>query len=650
MENMNNLEIKTSEKKEDKLSKFIDYLFDMKKSKYYLIGILALGFILRIIAALNLGVSADDMHFVTDAINFLSVGKLETYDQSAGLWFAFTDLMYKVFGFTQLGSRIAALIFGSLSVLAIYLLSREFFNEKVALTSAFLLAIAPFHIKLTIAEQDVMAMFFVLLGMFLFVKALKTNKILQFALSGLYFGLAIYTKVYALLFIPSLLLYFVYLKKKLKMKVISKENIKRLLVLIFCIFLFAIPALTHNYLLYKDKGFLDLQFTRTLGLGKNISAQYYSWDHQFNAKNDWNGLLFGNSSNYGGERTPTLLVAFDYIMLADPIIFYLGIIGLLIIFVYMKSSRFDRNYLWFFIFSTAFALPFLASIILLPKHYVFLEILLIPMAAISIIEANRRVFKSSKKGIKIILTIILIISLIFLGLHGKNTNTHFYGKSAVAQAIDFKENIPNDSLIIGDSRIYRGQIHWMLYGKTYLEGSEFIGILKQQNELPGEYINIKVYFLECVKDDCGWGGIENQPEFNASMEVLTEFFKSQGVLVKGIKEPDRFKSFYPFQEKNVVSTFNIYSANIQLKNSVLMLANQPKTWFLNPIGYYPVENNFDYYPVDGAVDNLLYNLARLIVWIALIFALLIPVHIFYLIKSLNNNEVKQTADKISLTQ
>src|SRR3989344_2693096 len=118
--------------KQDLLSRSIDYLFDMSKTNIYLILIFIFGFILRLIAAINLGVSADDMHFVTHAINFLSGGRLETYDQSSGLWFAFTDIMYKIFGYTQIGSRMAALVFGSLSVLAIYLLSKEFFDEKIS--------------------------------------------------------------------------------------------------------------------------------------------------------------------------------------------------------------------------------------------------------------------------------------------------------------------------------------------------------------------------------------------------------------------------------------------------------------------------------------------------------------------------------------
>ena len=199
--------------KQKTLDKLIDNLFSMKKITFYLILIFLLGFIIRLIAAINLSVSADDMHFVTHAINFFSADRLITYDQSSGLWFAFTSIIYNIFGLTQLTSRLAALIFGSFSILVLYLLTREFFNEKISLIAAFLLAIAPFHIKYTVAEMDVMAMFFVLLGMFLFIRALKSDKLRYFVISGIFIGLAIYTKVYPLLFIPSLLLFFIYYKR-----------------------------------------------------------------------------------------------------------------------------------------------------------------------------------------------------------------------------------------------------------------------------------------------------------------------------------------------------------------------------------------------------------------------------------------------------
>ncbi len=637
----------TSEK--DIVSKIIDKIFSMKRTTIYLILVFLLAFILRLIAAINLSVSADDMHHVTAAINFFSSGKLITYDQSAGLWHSFTSLIYKIFGMTQLTSRFAALLFGSFTVFIIFMLAKEFFDEKISLISAFLLAITPFHIKNTIAEMDVMAMFFVLLGMLLFIRAMKTNSYQKYALSGTSMGLAIYTKVYPLLFIPSLLLYFVYIKRSSKKQIINKDNIKKIFVFLVVIFVFAIPVLTHNYLLYKDKGLLDLQFTRVTGLGKDISAQYYSWDVQFEAKNDWLGLILPNSFSSKSYNRPMLLVAINYIRLGDPIIFYLGLIGLVLILINKQYRKEKKDYLVFFFLGILFVLPFLASIILLPKHYIFLELFLIPVGAFSLYEISKKISKSVGKDVtKVSIVIVLLFSLILLGLqtipfiYSSNAAYHFYGKSHVAQVIDFKEeNIPENSLIVADSRIYRGRINWFSQGRPYLEGTDFIRLVNQQDQIPGNPVSINTFFIECVIDDCGWGGGQVQGEFNTSMESLADFFKQNGQLVRTIYEPEREKSYFPLLSNNKIELTRIYSAQIQIKDSIITFANQPKNWFLYDIGYQPKEKQFDYYNTNGIFDTLLNKIAHWIVLFAVISAFLSPLYVVYLIfkneKNINNH-------------
>ena len=607
------------------LDKTIDCIFSMKKTTLALISIFILGFILRLIAAINLGVTADDMHFVIHAINFLSAGRLETYDQSSGLWFAFTSVMYGLFGMSQLTSRLAALIFGSLSIFAIYLLTKEFFDGKIALISAFLLAIAPFHIKNTMAEMDAMAMFFVLISMYLFVRATKKDKISAFILSGIFMGLAIYTKVYPLLFIPSLLLYFIYFNRKNKTKILTKRNVKKIILFGAIIFLFTVPALTHNYLLYKDKGFMDFQFTRSLHFGEDKAAEFYSWDAMWGRSNSWSGLFIGDT-DHGPKGRPLLIHAASFILNGDPVNFILSLIGILLIFFYKKQYK---PYLMFFFLSILFIFPFLASIILLSKHFMFLELLLIPMAAITLDEIKIKM--KSKNAMKTLILIMLISSLVLLGMSRTGVKD-FYSESHVSQVISFKNSkISQNSLIVGDSRIYRGRLNWMSQGRQSLEGVNFIQALNAQDQMPGNANPTGVYFFECVRDDCGWGTIKDQPEFNASMESLTNFFKQNGRLVKKIKEPLKKNSYYPFfgKKENVI---NIYKATIPLKSQTLALANQPKSWFLYTNGYQPPESQFDYFPQ----DNLLYLFAHLIVYLALILAILSPIYIIYLLnQSLN---------------
>lgn len=611
--------------------KIIDFLFSIKKSTFYLILIFLLGFALRFIAAINLGVTADDMHHVTFAINFLKADRLITYEQSAGLWHAFTSVMYEIFGATQFASRIAPLIFGSFSIFLIYLLSREFFDDNVSLIAAFLLAIAPFHIKNTVAEMDVTAMFFVLFSMLFFVKGVKTGKLFNYSISGIFLGLAIYTKVYPLLFLPSFLLYFIHFKRNQKKQIFNKKLLVRLFLCLIFAAVFAIPALTHNYLLYKDKGFLDFHFTRTFGFGKNNSAEYYSWDPMFDRKSSWAGLFLGDTRHIV-SGTPLLLGAMNFIRVADPMNFYFGLIGIILLLFYQKDKR---EYLIFFLLMTLFIFPFLAANILLAKHFLFLEVMLVPLAALPIYGIGK---KLNNKNAKFLFIALLVISLFLLGLP-KTGITHFYGKSHIAQLIDFKEKETTESsLIVADSRIYRGRINWIFYGRKFLEGSKFISLINSQEKLSGEIIPVETYFFECTQDDCGWGSVKDQPELNASMENLLLFFKQNGILVQRIEEPDGQKSYYPFivgEKKEVVA---IYRAILPIKESVLAIASQPKNWWIYTVGYEPKEAQFDYYETHSFLDKLLNNLAHLVVWLALILAFLSPIYSFYLIFKESKNE------------
>jgi len=611
--------------------KIVNSIFGIKKMTFYLIVIFILALFLRIIAAINLSVSADDMHFVTHAINFFSSGKLVTYDQSAGLWPAFTSIIYSIFGFTQFSSRFAAILFGSLSVIAIFLLSREFFGEKIALISAFLLAISPFHIKNTLAEMDVMVMFFVLVGMFLFVYASRVQKKRYFVLSGLFIGLAVYTKVYVLLFIPSLIIFALYKNYKSTKSILNKKLFWKLFVFIVAIFIFCIPSLTHNYLLYKDKGIMDFMYTNTLGFGVNESAQYYSWDAGWQAKHDWSGLFFGNSPHTAGRSTlPLLLVTSGFALFGDPLVFLFGIFGLIFIFAFRKQYK---DYAILFILSILFILPFLASIIPLSKHFLFLTLFLIPSAAQFATEILSRVkVKFSNFRLRHLLIIILAFNLLYLGINVSSSQTHFYGESAIAQAISFKDsNIKSNDLVVVDSRFYRGRVNWMAYGKPYLEGTEFIQVANSQSNLSGEPVPIDIYFFECVSDDCGWGSISKQPEFNQSMEGLTSFFKERGNLIATISEPDRDKIYYPLVFRNKIDSINVYKATLNLKPAVLSMAKQPKNWFLYNIGYAPKESAFDYYNVYGFFSELLNKFARWIEIFALILSFLSLIYVFYLI-------------------
>jgi hypothetical protein len=611
------------------LDKFVNAFFSKDRTFFYLLVILLFAFLLRIIAAINLGVSADDMHHSVHAINFLGSNKLSLWDQSASLWHCLTDVFYHIFGATQFSSRFSAILFGSLSIILIFLLTKEFFGSKAGLIAAVLLAISSFHIKNTLSEMDNTVVFFISLSLFLFINAVHFKKeYFNFLLSGISLGLGVLTKVYALLFIPVLIAYALYFNYKENKHFFDKKTFKILFVFLASIFIFCIPALTHNYLLYKDRGFMDFIFTNTLGFGKETATQYYSWAAGWDMGSDWKGVFFGNSFYEIGSKAPLSLYYLGFLFYPDPLIFILGVVGL--IFCFTKK----RSYLFFFIFTFLFVYLYMASKVTLSKHYIFLLFIFIPPAA-SFISKIDDFIKSKMKSFKLryLLIVLVILGLFMLGVNTKYTITHFYSKSGVASLMDYKEeNIHETDLVIADSRIYRGRIHWTLNGRNYIESAYLQQLLNLSESLPGTKYPTDVYFIECVSDDCGWGTIKNQPDFNKSMENIVSFFENNSKLKKEIIVANPQKIYFPLISKKDVIEYKIYKTTFMLNPSIFQAIKSTKTWFLYPIGYdESIQPIFDKYKTYNPLDTLLDKLAHLILYISIILVFLSVLYVFYLL-------------------
>lgn len=120
-----------------------------------------------------------------------------------------------IFGISAWGVRLPAAIFGILSVYVFYLLIKEIFkNDNLALISAFLLALSPWHIQYSRAGFEVTQLIlFILLGLLYFFKALKKEGE-NFWLSTLFFALTPWVYSTAKLFTPFLLLFLLVIWRK----------------------------------------------------------------------------------------------------------------------------------------------------------------------------------------------------------------------------------------------------------------------------------------------------------------------------------------------------------------------------------------------------------------------------------------------------
>mgnify|MGYP001290545905 CR=1 FL=1 len=600
---------------------FFEVFFSEDKTKLYLLIFLGMGLVLRIIAAVNLSVSADDMVFAVHSIGFLGSNKLEVYDQSTSLWYSLTDSFYRLFGIGQLTSRLAAVLFGTFSILLVYLLSKEVFkSKKIGLIAAFLLAVSPFYMKNCVAEMDVTITFFLMLAFYLVIKASKEK--IYIIPSAISFGLAVLTKSYSVLFIPGYFIYAWYLFKKNNFD--SKKIRNTLIILGIVIFIFVIPTLTYNYLLYQDKGIMDFQFSRTFrnilpGFDKNATQELYGWNAGWNARNDIAGFFFGDSIHIGGSNMPSALYSFLFLLFTDPVISILGLLGL--IWLIRKKGPYIPLFLAFFI------LPFIyiGSIAVMSKHFVFALFIFTPMAAYFLDMLHQKIHKIR---LRYLLIAVLIIAMVMFG-YNKFTIGNYYATSAMEQVMAYKSQIPANSLVLADARIYRGQINWIFNGESYLEASIFPDLYKASEDSPGEKVPMGVYFVECDRDDCGWGTVINQPEFNQSMESMAEFFRNQTEVSETFYSAEESPYYFPGQEQK--PHFSVYKRTLLLNPGVLGYVKKTHSWFLYPVGYdKTIGSIFDDYNTDSIFKWTLNSLGLLIIRIGLILAFLSIIYISYL--------------------
>lgn len=184
--------------------------------KYLLIGILVLAAVLRFwrlgeFPAMN----ADEAAIGYNAYSLIQTGKDEHgnswpihfqsfNDYKPGLYFYLVLPFVKFMGLNEWAVRLPGAALGVLTVLVVYLLVKELFSKhKLAIISAFLLAISPWHIHFSRGGWEVnAATFLITLGLWLFLKALKNPK--YYWLSALSFLLSLYTYHAARIVVPLL--------------------------------------------------------------------------------------------------------------------------------------------------------------------------------------------------------------------------------------------------------------------------------------------------------------------------------------------------------------------------------------------------------------------------------------------------------------
>ncbi len=111
--------------------------------------------------------------------------------------------------------RFVSVIFGVLGIFFTYKLAKIYFNNFVSLLSAFLLTLSPWHLFFSrVAVDSVVTSFFVIYGMYLFLKGIKDDDYKRFICSAFPISFSLYSYKTTFLFIPIMLLILVSLNLK----------------------------------------------------------------------------------------------------------------------------------------------------------------------------------------------------------------------------------------------------------------------------------------------------------------------------------------------------------------------------------------------------------------------------------------------------
>ena len=149
-------------------------------------------------------------------------------------YFLFLDYWMGVFGKSEFSIRFPSVLFGIFSVIFTYQIGKIFFNKKVGVVAAFILSINPFHVFYSQeARAYSLFTFLSLLSIYLFFKAINTNKNRYWYFFVLISILNLYTFYFALLVLVSEIIYLLIINYKLSNKKKKKAKINKIYKMVF---------------------------------------------------------------------------------------------------------------------------------------------------------------------------------------------------------------------------------------------------------------------------------------------------------------------------------------------------------------------------------------------------------------------------------
>jgi len=179
--------------------------------------ILTLAIFLRIyrIDSIPPGIYVDETNGGLDALYILE-GRLDSpfgtgwYSTPNGYLY-YMAAIFKLFGTTWTGLKIASLVPAILTVPAVYLLGRLLFGPSTGLAAMLLMAVSRWHLSMSRwGWNETAPPLFQVLATFFLIRGLRDRRALDYTMSGLLIGLSMYTYLSSRLAAATLVLYVLY--------------------------------------------------------------------------------------------------------------------------------------------------------------------------------------------------------------------------------------------------------------------------------------------------------------------------------------------------------------------------------------------------------------------------------------------------------
>jgi 4-amino-4-deoxy-L-arabinose transferase-like glycosyltransferase len=184
----------------------------MKKYFWATLGLIIGVTLLRLFIIGNLGLGDDEAYY-WDWSRYLS---LSYFDHPPLIAFLIA-LFVRIGKSSEFFVRLGGVILFFLSNLVLFQISRKLFDEKVGFFSVILLNLIPvFALGAVIAAPDGPLGFFFIFSIFIFIKAIESDKKLYWYLWGLLLGFCLLSKYNGAILICSYLLYFLFSKDRAK--------------------------------------------------------------------------------------------------------------------------------------------------------------------------------------------------------------------------------------------------------------------------------------------------------------------------------------------------------------------------------------------------------------------------------------------------